>query len=109
MTNKEKYKKIFIESLSIDNSSFDEKIKYNGKYNVILDDASHTWKHQLFSFSMLWDEVKPGGLYIVEDILTSFSIYQSSYNPDNLPLKSDMFSFSFFLSELINSFCCSYA
>ena len=29
MTNKEKYKKIFIESLSIDNSSFDEKIKYN--------------------------------------------------------------------------------
>ena len=29
MTNKEKYKKIFIEALSIENSSFDEKIKYN--------------------------------------------------------------------------------
>ena len=29
MTNIEKYKKIFIESLSIDSSSFDEKIKYN--------------------------------------------------------------------------------
>ena len=29
MTNKEKYKKIFIEALSIETSSFDEKIKYN--------------------------------------------------------------------------------
>tara|TARA_Y100000816_G_scaffold100250_1_gene69898 strand:- start:42154 stop:42393 length:240 start_codon:yes stop_codon:yes gene_type:complete len=29
MTNKEKYKKIFIEALSIESSSFDEKIKYN--------------------------------------------------------------------------------
>ena len=29
MTNKEKYKKIFIEALSIESSGFDEKIKYN--------------------------------------------------------------------------------
>ena len=29
MNNIEKYKKIFIESLSIDSSSFNEKIKYN--------------------------------------------------------------------------------
>tara|TARA_Y100001970_G_C14009844_1_gene737818 strand:- start:306 stop:545 length:240 start_codon:yes stop_codon:yes gene_type:complete len=29
MTNKEKYKKIFIEALSIESSNFDEKIKYN--------------------------------------------------------------------------------
>jgi len=29
MTNKEKYKKIFIESLSIDNANFNDKLKYN--------------------------------------------------------------------------------
>lgn len=29
MNNKEKYKEIFIKSLSIDNSKFNEKLKYN--------------------------------------------------------------------------------
>ena len=37
MTNKEKYKKIFIEALSIESSNFDEKIKYND-INKLLDE-----------------------------------------------------------------------
>lgn len=41
-------------------------------YDVILDDASHMWGHQLLALEMLFPSVREGGLYIIEDIETSF-------------------------------------
>jgi len=39
-----------------------------GKFDVIVDDGGH-WQHQIFrSFNTLWSEVKPGGLYFIEDL-----------------------------------------
>ena len=40
--------------------------------DVILDDGSHIPEHQLFSFNKLFPYVKPGGVYIIEDIETSY-------------------------------------
>jgi hypothetical protein len=40
--------------------------------DVVLDDASHLWGHQLLAFQWLFPAVRPGGLYIIEDIETSF-------------------------------------
>lgn len=46
-----------------------KKYPYN---KIILDDASHRWSHQVLSFEILFPTVEPGGLYIIEDIHTSF-------------------------------------
>lgn len=46
-------------------------VKY-GPWDLIIDDGSHTMKHQQHSFDVLWPHVKPGGFFIIEDIHTSF-------------------------------------
>ena len=41
-------------------------------YDVIIDDASHFWGHQILAFNILFDSLESGGVYIIEDIHTSF-------------------------------------
>lgn len=36
--------------------------------DIIIDDGSHINNHQIMTFFLLWDKVKPGGYYIIEDI-----------------------------------------
>jgi predicted O-methyltransferase YrrM len=43
-----------------------------GPFDMILDDGSHINEHVIFSFKQLWDSIKPGGLYVVEDVCTSY-------------------------------------
>jgi predicted O-methyltransferase YrrM len=43
-----------------------------GPFNVIVDDGSHVPWHVIFSFSRLWPCLNPGGLYVVEDLETSY-------------------------------------
>ncbi|MQQ10320.1 SAM-dependent methyltransferase [Epibacterium sp. SM1979] len=40
--------------------------------SIILDDASHFWSHQIIGFQTLFPMLPPGGVYIVEDVHTSF-------------------------------------
>lgn len=54
----------------------DIKNKY-GKINMILDDGSHINGDIIYSFENLWDCVASGGVYIVEDSVTS---YWEEYN-----------------------------
>lgn len=48
-------------------------------YDVIFDDASHLWTHQLLAFEMLFSAVVPGSLDIIEDIETSFGTRRESW------------------------------
>ena len=43
-----------------------------GTPDIILDDGSHVANHQLASFSTLFPLLKPGGLYLIEDMHTSY-------------------------------------
>ena len=43
-----------------------------GNFTVIIDDGSHLPSHQLLSLETLWPSLAPGGLYIVEDVETSY-------------------------------------
>lgn len=53
------------------------------EWDVILDDASHLWNHQLQSTLALLPAVKPGGIFVLEDIQTSFGEYRDRYGgPD---------------------------
>lgn len=39
-----------------------------GPYDIIIDDADHVSEDQIRAFLTLWDSVKPGGFYIIEDL-----------------------------------------
>jgi hypothetical protein len=41
-------------------------------YAVIIDDASHKWSHQINTFESLFPKLDPSGLYIIEDLHTSY-------------------------------------
>lgn len=41
-------------------------------FDVIIDDGSHRWEDQQASFKALWEHVAPGGLYVIEDLHTSY-------------------------------------
>jgi Methyltransferase domain len=41
-------------------------------FDIILDDGSHVPAHQILSLTTLWPLLVPGGIYIIEDIETSY-------------------------------------
>lgn len=41
-------------------------------FDIILDDGGHTMEQQLTSFALLFPMVKSGGVYIIEDLHTSY-------------------------------------
>lgn len=43
--------------------------------NIIVDDASHLWSHQIKSLILLFASLQSGGIYIIEDIENSFPNY----------------------------------
>lgn len=43
-----------------------------GNFDIIIDDGGHTMTQQRTSLEHLWDSVKPGGIYFVEDVHTSY-------------------------------------
>lgn len=43
-----------------------------GPFDVVIDDGSHRWDHQIDSFRLLFPFVKAGGYYILEDLDTSY-------------------------------------
>jgi len=44
----------------------------HGPFDIIVDDGSHLWKHQQTAFLTLFDALAPGGVFIIEDIHTSY-------------------------------------
>jgi hypothetical protein len=52
----------------------------NRQFDLILDDGSHNITHQQLTFGKLFSLVKPGGMYIIEDLGTSyFTLGQELY------------------------------
>ena len=48
---------------------------------IIIDDASHIWSHQIKSLVTLFPVLPHGGIFIMEDLETSFSAYRfQNYN-----------------------------
>lgn len=43
-----------------------------GPFDLIIDDGSHLQKHVIYTFGVLWPTVRPGGVYVVEDSVTSY-------------------------------------
>jgi hypothetical protein len=43
-----------------------------GQPDIVLDDGSHVGRHQVGSFAILFPLLKEGGLYVIEDLHTSY-------------------------------------
>ena len=60
----------------VDQSNQDELQRFaestKGRFDIIVDDGSHIPEHQLLTLEHLWPSLSPGGVYILEDIETSF-------------------------------------
>jgi hypothetical protein len=46
--------------------------KFGGDYDIIIDDGGHRMDQQQVSLATLFPALRPGGLYIIEDMHTSF-------------------------------------
>lgn len=62
----------------LSDSRFLDKLS-EARWDLIIDDASHHWDHQIQALASLFVSVKPGGIYIIEDIHTSFDKYRASF------------------------------
>lgn len=51
----------------------------HGPFDLIVEDGSHLWEHQINCLKWLLPHVRSGGVYIVEDLQTS---YNSEYGSD---------------------------
>lgn len=52
------------------------------EFDIIIDDASHVWQHQMNAISGFHDLLKEGGIYIIEDL--NYSLIWT--DPENSPL-----------------------
>ncbi|HEY2766460.1 MAG TPA: hypothetical protein VGJ13_20985 [Pseudonocardiaceae bacterium] len=43
-----------------------------GPLDIVIDDGSHISKHVIGSFDALFPHVRPGGLYVIEDLQMSY-------------------------------------
>jgi hypothetical protein len=43
-----------------------------GSPDVVIDDGSHVGEHQIISFECLWSTLTSGGIYVIEDLATSY-------------------------------------
>ena len=50
-----------------------------GPFDIVIDDGSHIWDHQITALQYLYPFVKTGGFYILEDLHTSFGKHAQAY------------------------------
>ena len=43
-----------------------------GPFDIIVDDGSHLNAHQILTFERIWSALRDGGVYVIEDVQTSF-------------------------------------
>jgi hypothetical protein len=64
---------VYVEIGSQDNHVFlNDVMREYGPFDMILDDGSHMNEHVIYSFEHLFQSVKSGGVYAVEDVSTSY-------------------------------------
>ena len=75
-----------------DLSNVDEILQLSElKPKIVVDDASHLWSHQILALCGLLHSLQSGGIYILEDLATSFRRYKCSGYYDDAVI--DAFSF----------------
>jgi len=61
-----------IQCSQVDEPKLTPVARAQGPFDFIIDDGSHLNAHQIETFCILWPHVRDGGIYIVEDVQTSY-------------------------------------
>jgi hypothetical protein len=56
--------------------------RFGGGFDVVIDDGGHRMDQQQISFAVLFPALKKGGIYILEDVHTSFPAHYQGYGVD---------------------------
>jgi hypothetical protein len=85
----------------VDRGFLDTVVSSIGEIDVIVDDGSHINEHIIETFKILFPRLKQDGIYVVEDIQTS---YWNSYGGDSYDLKNPKTAMNFFkgLADSLN-------
>ncbi|MGI4978539.1 MAG: class I SAM-dependent methyltransferase [Janthinobacterium lividum] len=51
----------------------------HGPFDIVVDDGSHVWAHQILTLQVLLPHVVAGGFYVVEDLDTSYGELAAQY------------------------------
>ena len=79
---KKQYESVNIKTMIADQSDPTQLLKcleVCSEYDIIVDDGGHTMQQQLVTIATLFPHLKSGGLYVLEDLHTSF--IGAHYNP----------------------------
>jgi hypothetical protein len=85
-----------------DEKKLHELISLVGEFDVIIDDGSHSSFDQKFTFKTLFPFIKSGGIYIIEDLHTSYWLGYGGKGSTGNP-KSSRNSTTEFLKKLIDN------
>lgn len=77
--------------------------------DIVVDDGSHLVDHMIASFELIWPRVKPGGFYVLEDLICSYDDmgpYKGlwpgqSHNPEDTNYNNDRSKLERFLMGII--------
>lgn len=47
-------------------------VECHGPFDIVIDDGSHIGREIIASFELLWDSMRPGGFYVIEDLLLAY-------------------------------------
>ena len=51
----------------------------HGPFDIVVEDGSHMWEHQITTLRALFPFVKNGGYYVVEDLQTNYGAMRAQY------------------------------
>ncbi len=64
---------VFLHHIDVgDTTQLEKFCLEHGPFDLVIDDASHTMKHQQKTFNCIWPLLSNDGIYIIEDLHTSF-------------------------------------
>ena len=78
-------------------------MKKIGNVDIIIDDGSHVYEHQVTSLQTLIKCINPGGYYIIEDVFTDNK--NKLYNLDDIPDDIKMYINNHFKKTVIFDHC----
>jgi hypothetical protein len=73
------------------------------RFDIIIDDGSHVPSHQILTLKELWVLLRPGGVYVIEDIETSYWKSSELYGYSFDSRKENVVRFTSQLIDEVNS------
>ena len=71
-----------------DAAFLDDVAREHGPFDIVIDDGSHQCRHVLASFAALFRHVREGGVYVIEDLQTSYWTDTGGSSVPNVPATS---------------------